>query len=177
MFREDKTTQMAARFLQLAGGCLPYTQLMKLLYVADKQMLVEHGKPITYDRWFALKYGPALSSTYNLIKEEAHSTYWSNYITTENSNVTLSSSPGADALSIAEDRIIDKVFADFKSHSRWPMADVVHASLEWEDLKDSSKELTYEAVLRVEGFDEEDIAGILENIRIQDDTRLVLEAL
>ena len=177
MFREDKTTQMAARFLQLAGGCLPYTQLMKLLYVADKQMLVEHGKPITYDRWFALKYGPALSSTYNLIKEEARSAYWSEYIKTENSDVTLSSNPGTDALSIAEDRIIDKVFAEYKGHSRWPIADAVHESLAWEDMEDPSKQLTYEAVLRVEGFDEEDIAGILENIRVQEDTRLVLEAL
>ena len=177
MFREDKTTQMAARFLQLAGGCLPYTQLMKLLYIADKQMLVEHGKPITYDRWFALKYGPALSSTYNLIKEEAPSTYWSDYIKTENSDVTLSSSPGADALSIAEDCIIDKVFAEYKGSSRWPIVDVVHEPLDWEDLEDTSKELTYEAVLRVEGFDEEDIAGILENIRVQDDSQLVLEAL
>ena len=177
MFREDKTTQMAARFLQLAGGCLPCIQMLKLLYSADKQMLIEHGKPITYDRWFALKYGPMLSSTYKLIKGTVHPSYWASYIKTENSDVTLSSDPGTDALSTAEDRIIGKVFAEYKSHEKWPVAPIVYDLPEWKFLEDTSKELTYEAVLRVEGFDEEDITAILENIRVQEDVSLLMGAL
>lgn len=177
MFREDKTTQMAARFLQLAGKRLPYIQLLKLLYLADKQMLTQHGKPITYDRWYAMKYGPVLSSTYNLIKENNQSEYWSNYIQTANYDVVLCSDPGSDALSAAEDRIIEAVFEEHKNRDLWQMVDVTHQLPEWENPGDTSKEMTYEEVLRVGGFDQEDIDNILDNIRVQNDIHLVLETL
>lgn len=177
MFREDKATQMTARFLQLTDGRLPYIKLLKLLYLADKQMLIDYGKPITYDRWYALKYGPVLSATYNLIKGDVPASYWSDYIHTENYDVVLSNDPGSDALSAAEDRIIDAVFEKYKNHDRWQMVDVVHQLPEWENPGDTSKEMTYEEVLRVEGFDEKDIDSILENIQIQDDVELALETL
>lgn len=174
MFREDKTTQMAARFLQLATGRLPYIKLLKLLYLADKQMLIEHGKPITYDRWFALKLGPILSATYNLIKCHDASEYWSHYIKTENYDIVFFSDPGSETLSVAEDRIIDAIFEKYKHHDKWQIVDAVHQLSEWEDPGDTSKEMTYEAVLRVEGFEEEDINNTMENIHFQNDRRLVI---
>ena len=67
MYREDKTTQMAARFVHLAGGRLPYIKLLNMLYIADKAMLIKWGKPITYDSWVATEYGPVLGHTSDLI--------------------------------------------------------------------------------------------------------------
>lgn len=166
MFREDKTTQMAARFLALADGRISYLKLLKLLYLADKQMLIDHGKPITYDRWYAMKHGPVLSSTYNLIKSTAPSEYWANYIHTEKYDVVLSDDPGTDALSTAEDRIIDTVFKKYQDHDGWQMVHIVQPLSEWEDPGDTSREMTYGDVLRVEGFDAEDIENILDNIRL-----------
>ncbi len=177
MFREDKTTQMAARFLQLAGKRLPYIQLLKLLYLADKQMLTQHGKPITYDRWYAMKYGPVLSSTYDLIKGNNQSEYWSDYIQTANYDVVLCSDPGSDALSVTEDRIIEAVFEEYKDRNWQQMVDVTHQLPEWENSGSASKEITYEEVLQIEGFDKEDIDNILDNIRVQNDVHLVLETL
>ena len=174
MFRVDKTTQMAARFLQLAHEPIPYIKLLKLLYLADKQMLIKHGKPITYDRWYALKYGPVLSSTYNLIKGTVRSEYWSDHIKTEQYDVVLSSDPGSDALSTAEDRIIDGVFEKYKDMDKWELVDDLHQLPEWEDPGDSSKEITYQEVLRIEGLAKDDIDNILDNIRVQDDLDLVL---
>lgn len=176
MFREDKTTQMAARFLRLAGGRIPYIKLLKMLYIADKRMLIKHGKPITYDRWFALKHGPVLSATYNIIKGDAAAEYWPAHIKTESYDLALSHDPGSDALSVAEDRIIDEVFEEYKNHSEWGIVHAVHQMPEWEDPGDTSKEMTYESVLRIEGFDEEDINNTLANIRVQDDMKLVLES-
>ncbi len=177
MFREDKTTQMAARFLQLAGGRIPYIKLLKMLYLADKQMLVEHGKPITYDRWYALKYGPVLSSTYDLIKGGKPSQYWSNHIQTDNYDVVLTQYPGSEALSVAEDRVIDVVFAKYQDYDRWEIVEVLHQLPEWEDPGDTSKEMTYKEVLRVEGLAEDEIAKILDNINTQNDIMLALERL
>src|SRR5580700_11401212 len=126
MFREDKATQMAARFLQLANGRMPYMKLLKLLYLADKQMLLCWGKPIVYDRWFSTKSGPVLSATYDLITAHAQDpTYWSRYIRTDGYDVVLENDPGSDDLSRAEDRIIDDVFEKYDNSDRWDPTDTV----------------------------------------------------
>jgi len=80
MFREDKTTQMAAQFLKLSGGKLEYIHLLKLMYIADKEMVIRWGMPITYDTWAALPFGPILSETYNLTKKQPREKngYWRN---------------------------------------------------------------------------------------------------
>lgn len=176
MFREDKTTQMAARFLNLANGRIPYIKLLKLLYLADKQMLIEHGKPITYDRWYAMKYGPILSSTYSLIKGNIPSKYWSKYIQTVDYDAVLNYELSSDDLSNAEDHIIDNIFDKYKDHDKWQVVHIAHQLPEWDNPGATSTEMTYEDVLRVEGFDESDIENILENIHVQDDIKLVRES-
>ena len=82
MFRQDKVTQMAARFLNLAGKQMPYLLLLKLLYLADKEMLLKWGKPISYDQWVSMDWGPVLSTTYDLIKGPpiGQSSYWADHI-------------------------------------------------------------------------------------------------
>ena len=174
MFREDKVTQMAARFLDLAGGRISYVKLLKLLYLADKQMLIERGHPITYDRWYAMKHGPVLSATYNLIQGKTASAYWSDYIGTDNFDLVLKGDPGSDDLSRAEDRIIDAVFEKYKDHDTWDLVNELHEELrEWESPGNSSREMTYKSVLQHAGFGEEAIENILENIDIQNDLELV----
>ena len=91
--------------------------------------------------------------------------------------MVLTNSPGSDALSVAEDRIIDAVYEKYKNHSKWGIVEVVHQLPEWEDPGDSSREISYESVLRTEGFGDEEIDNTLENIRVQDDIKLVVETL
>ena len=67
MLHITTTTQLAARFLHKAGGSMPYLKLLKLMYYADRQMLITRGTLITFDKWVAMKLGPVLSSTYDLI--------------------------------------------------------------------------------------------------------------
>ena len=57
MFREDKATQMAARFLHHSNGRMEYLKLIKLLYLADKKMLQRCGEPIVYDTWYSMAKG------------------------------------------------------------------------------------------------------------------------
>ena len=171
MFRADKVTQMASTFLRNAGGRMPYIKLMKLLYLADKQMLVERGKPITYDQWVSMRYGPVLSGTYDLIKaaRTGSDSYWGRHIRTEDCDVVLVNDPGTDALSQAEDNIIEQVFAQH-GHKDWPaLVRMTHDLAEWVDPGMSSTPITYKEVLEVEGLPEEIIPDILENIEAQDE--------
>lgn len=177
MFREDKTTQMAAAILKRSGGRIKYIHLMKMLYFADKQMLVERGMPITYDAWVSMEHGPVLSSTLDLIRTKGKQpSYWSKHITTEGNDVVLQADPGDDDLSLAEDAIIEKVFGEWGHVDRWEVVRASHNLPEWNDPGQSVSPISYEEVLKVSGFTMEDTKGVLENIEMQDDLRLLRKA-
>src|SRR5580658_1114995 len=111
--QSDKITQMAARFLQKAHGRLPYIVLIKLMYYADKEMLLQYGRPITFDRWVSMKNGPVLSDTLNLIRmpDEVAPKYWSSSIKTDGYDVLLVAPAERDRLSELEEAILEKTYA------------------------------------------------------------------
>ena len=174
MFREDKTTQMAATFLKLGGRRMHYVKLLKLLYLADRKMLTTRGKLITYDRWVSLDNGPVLSLTYDLGKEDAKPSYWKNSIAKENRDAVLCEDPGTEDLSQAEDKIIEETFAEFGHLGPWQLVDLLHTYTEWEDPHGKSTKIHYQTVMRSAGFSEEDIEATMDNIGAQDALERVL---
>ena len=174
MFREDKATQMAARFLQLSKGQMPYLKLIKLLYMADKQMLLTRGKPIVYDAWVSMKKGPVLSTTYDLIKQNDGSTYWSRHIRTKGYDALLESDPGTDNLSRAEEHIIEAVFAQYGHVDKWDLVELTHDFPEWKNPGNSSCPISYETVLRLAGIPADSIVDILDNIDARNDFEAAL---
>ncbi len=44
-------------------------QAVKFLYLADIEHLNRHGRPITYEKYSALPYGPVASNAYDLLKD------------------------------------------------------------------------------------------------------------
>jgi uncharacterized phage-associated protein len=176
MFREDKTTQMAGRFLKMADGRMPYIVLMKLLYLADKEMLLKWDKPITYDQWYSMKCGPVLSATYDLIKGSKSDSYWKRHIQTVGYDAVLEGDPGDGALSRAEDEIVDAIFAEHGGKEQWDLVNWTHDLPEWRHPGKSASKITYETVLQVEGMSAEVIDNILRNIKAQDDIAAVLRS-
>jgi uncharacterized phage-associated protein len=57
--------------LELHGDRMEYVRLLKLLYIADREMMAEAGAPITGDRAVAMDHGPVLSHVYDLVKGKA----------------------------------------------------------------------------------------------------------
>jgi uncharacterized phage-associated protein len=55
-------------------------QIVKLLYLADKEHLNRYGRPITFDVYRALSYGPVGSIALDFIKQN-HSKRWCYHIT------------------------------------------------------------------------------------------------
>ena len=69
----DRSLQAAAYLLKSAKGReLRYIHLLKMLYIADREYLVEYGYTITGDNAVAMQYGPVLSRILNLIKGQCH---------------------------------------------------------------------------------------------------------
>ena len=63
-----KTVQAAALLLREHHNRMEYIRLLKLLSIADREMLARRGRTLTGDRAVAMKRGPVLSTVYDLIK-------------------------------------------------------------------------------------------------------------
>lgn len=163
-FREDRTTQAAARLLALRGGKMSHLKLIKLLYLLDREAWLRFGRPITNDAYCAMKHGPVLSSTLDRINERElyGDGYWDRHIAPKVDH-EVSIRPGVtvpnDLLSPAEEALIDEIFERYGKMSRWELRDLTHTLPEW-DPQDSSCPIDPADILRCEGFSEEDIAAI-----------------
>jgi uncharacterized phage-associated protein len=102
-FDSTRMTQASAILLGLSNGVMSRMRLLKLLYIADRELLRETGRTLTGDRAVAMNYGPVLSETYNLIKGENHSPDdWNRFIHTHGREVVLKGDPGRGRLTPRE---------------------------------------------------------------------------
>ncbi len=147
MYSETRAAQMAAFMLQLHGGRMPYLKLMKLMYLAERKAMALWGESISGDSFVAMRHGPVLSQTYDLIK--AGSRYpvekgWEYYVRDEaNHEVSLARAVDEDDfadLSLAETDILESIFSEFGAKDQWQLVDYTHdgGCPEWRDPDGSS---------------------------------------
>lgn len=146
---------------------MSYLKLLKLLYLADRQALLELGRPITFDRFVSMPNGPVLSRTCDLITSEpgpGGPSYWGKHISLpSNYEVELVSSAAPnDQLSPAEEAVLDSVFERFGKMDRWKLVAYTHTLPEWQDPHGSSVPIDLIDILRAQGVNEEDARAIEE---------------
>ena len=112
-------------------------RLLKLLYIADRQMLAKTGRPITGDRVVAMDNGPVLSQTYDLIKgREFASPLWNKHLKQSGSqDVKLVEDPGVGELAKHEIEKLQSVAREFGALDDWEVADYTHQFDEWQKNK------------------------------------------
>ncbi len=162
-FREDRVTQAAARLLELSGGEMFYLGLMKLLYLVDRQALLELGRPISFDRFASMPLGPVLSRTCDLMTQEQQAdSYWARFISAPYAYKVrlVGEPPRPDQLSPAEEKIIGEVHQQFGHVDRWKLVDYVHTLKEWKDPQGSSLPLPIRDILMASGWNEEDAQAL-----------------
>lgn len=64
--KRDKIIESILHLLHKCGDLTRY-QIVKMIYLADKEHLNRYGRPITYDQMVAMEYGPVPSETYNIL--------------------------------------------------------------------------------------------------------------
>lgn len=158
-FNERKTTAAAAVLLQEAGGRMKYLRLIKLLYLADRESWRQFSKPITGDSYAAMKRGPVLSQTLNLIKRPPEKGPWAETIETDlaQHEVRLKREPDLGPLSDAEIEILKEAHRLHAQMDRWRLSDLTHAFSEWKDPGESSKPIWPEDILAALEKSEEEI--------------------
>lgn len=165
-FRELKAAQAAAHVLKLHDNEMYYLLLIKLLYLADRQALIERGLPITGDRLVSMDNGPVLSKVTDLLTMEpepgADGEVWRKYVS-EPSNYKvkgLRDDPAADELSEYEIAILEEIYAEYGSMDRFERSKWTHDLQEWTDPHGSSLPIDPADILRHAGKSSDEIAEI-----------------
>jgi uncharacterized phage-associated protein len=134
VFRFDfnKALQAAGVLLSLDGDRMERIRLLKLLYIADRELLAEIGRTITGDRAVAMRHGPVLSQVYDLIKGEAsRAGEWGRFVHTVNHAVELRNDPGRGELSRGEIEKLAEVTDRYRDVDDWALSEATHEFEEW----------------------------------------------
>lgn len=159
MYNERKAAQIAAWFLRQQGGRMPHLKLIKLMYLADRQALAEHGFPLSGDSVVAMPHGPVLSLTLNYINGDLESGEdgWEAWISDrENYEVALRERPQGhdklDELSPADVDILTGVWKRFGGMTKFQISDYTHDHCpEWQDPQGSSFPIPFSRIFEALG--------------------------
>jgi len=172
-FREDKATQAASRIIDREGGVINIMKLVKLLYLTDREALIQWGRPITFDAYYSLPRGPIVSNTLDLINDVVPfadgTSYWHTYISERrNNSVSLIGKTPNDMLSEAEESLIDEIYHRFGNKSEWDLVDLTHDLPEYRKPPDGSRlPIDIADILTDAGFTPEEIEDVKKTLEYQ----------
>lgn len=132
-FKPMKAIQASAVLLKTRQSRrMSRLRLLKLLYIADRESLVTLGRPITGDRVVAMRNGPVLSGTYDMIKgEDSCAPVWEKYLRNVDNDVELTAEPGVGKLSKLEIEKLQEVAQRFEHQDEFDLSDYTHGFAEW----------------------------------------------
>lgn len=167
-FNDQKTTQAAAHLLKLHGGTMDYIKLIKLLYLTDRQMLLDHGIPLTGDTMLSMRHGPVLSRVLDFINngENHQKSLWFKIIAPPAEYAVslrpeFQDAPPVDELSEYELQLLREIHEQYGSIDKWKLVDLLHDQLpEWRDPGHSVLPISPADILRAEDRSDEQIADV-----------------
>ena len=138
---------------------------IKMLYLADRKSMGRWGEPITGDSGSSMKYGPVLSTIYDLTKGRRPDLRgdWEPFISDADEDayrVRLLSDPHDDELCPAEIQILEDVFKEFKDYTFPQIRKYTHDLAEYEEVNSTSKPIAPESILKALGKTESQIEEV-----------------
>jgi len=174
MINLKKLIQICDYLLSLNNGILNYTKLIKLIYIANREMLKTQNDLIINDRFVSMPQGPVLSSLYNLILEkytdnEITQLEWNQYFFKNGYNLKKQNfKSNFDELALSEINILKETDEKFKT---WTWKQIVDNYLhkkdicpEWVDPNGSSYDIYISDILMGLGYDDIEAAEIQDEI-------------
>ena len=166
-FSERKVTEAAAFLLELAGGHDFHMRVLKMLYLADREAIARWGFFLSEDRHVSMDFGPVLSETYNLVKGQRRSAFWSNYISPRTNNrIRLLQTCPRDELSRAEENLLTEMYATYGHVDRFELSESTHEFPEWRNPHGSSVPISTREILMAKNVPEAEIREILRDLRV-----------
>ena len=163
--------QAVGYLIEKHGGRLNYMKLIKLLYIADREMINQVGYPITGDSYCSMKNGPVLSRLYDLIRGKgcgSDQIAWNRiFKTIEEYDLTRSDDGVLELgdLTPREISILGCVSDKFRDHTQFELCDHLHdkqlfPEVEWEESGNTSRQLPIDSIRHALGFSDAEIAEI-----------------
>lgn len=132
-FNFQRTLQAVAELLKARPAQrMNYMRLLKLLYIAERELLAEHAHPLTGDQVMAMERGPVLSRTYELILGHGDgAAEWAQFVQKEHYDIHLLNDPGQGQLSKAVLAKLREVTERYQDKDEWDMVEETHKLEEW----------------------------------------------
>ena len=163
-FNAKKAAQAANWLLRRSGGRRNYMELVKLLYLADRQALIDLDSQITGDSLASLPYGTVLSRILNLIRwgpTNAEDAPWFEAVSAPTGyDVEAIGNSGESELSGAEVQVLENVFAEYGRYDWKQLSNLTHKLPEWTDPGEGSIPISTEHVLRLVGKTAQQVEAI-----------------
>ncbi len=189
MFDIRKAAQVAAYLLWKRGGKMSCLKLMKLMYLAEKQFLLDHGERLTGDKMVSMPMGPVLSAVYDCFIG-GQEPYWNSWIKNPgrydlalNTDVRVNQDDPLDTfdeLSLADQNILDKVFSEYGRMNRRELVERLQNPIncpEWENPQGSSYPIQPLSLLMKNGKTKAEADAILQKLAEEDDLLTVTQGL
>lgn len=139
-FDIDKLIQALTLLSRRGVGELTRLKAAKLLYFADKEHLLRHGRPILGDEYFALEMGPIPSRALDFMEEAAEKIDLPDrerlreYLSIEGSDhpeFVATREPDLDVLSKSEIEILEQIVARYGKCSTSQLVSLTHEEPAW----------------------------------------------
>ena len=169
-FDERKAAQAAAWLLRRHKGNLNGLELAKLLYLADRRAMCEHGYPITGDRFVCISAGPVLQRVFELTKKsnQRAGSPWSEYVQVCDDGVLRDAGRGdRGELSDYDCNVLDRICEKFGAMTLYELTQYTFELPEWIDPEGGLVEVDPKVILRAAGFDDEDLAAISDQLNAE----------
>lgn len=166
------------RYLTMNTDIMTDVKLMKMMYLADRQSLLESGYTISEDDFYSMNRGPILSNALNLINlsHEQFLEYFLNPI--EQNNPSDSTYTSVKTIELIESRefelfelseyevsILDEIIQKYSHMTTDEIVKFSHDFLpEWNYPHGSSELISYEKILLSGKISENNIPGIISEI-------------
>jgi uncharacterized phage-associated protein len=154
-FHVQKTIQAVAFLLRRERGRrMNYMRLLKILYLAEREILKESSMPLTGSRVIAMQRGPVLEDVLDLIRGTHIAVQeWSAFIQTDHFHLEMIADPGIGLLSKFVSCKLEEIAKKYEDCDEWAMVEVTHELPEWKrnDPGESSKEIPLAHILEAVG--------------------------
>ena len=155
-----KAAQAAAKIIKIHGGPIDTLVLMKLLYLADREALLESGYTITGDAMVSMPHGPVLTNVLDCIT--CNERPWRDYIKERQNHLLAleNEDPNDDELSEYEIDILRQTNQRYGHLGPWQIRKLTHELPEYEDPKGSSCRIEPSDILKSVGRSQKDIEAV-----------------
>ena len=139
---KSKPDKVVEILVYLATKCpnIDKYQVSKFFYLADREHLLRYGRPISYEPYFALWFGPVPTHALDLVEEDRAVMHWAGlselpFVTeagkAENGSNTVfirsaKREPKYDLFSKSDLKVLDETIAKYKDSSFKQLMDLTH---------------------------------------------------